>query len=281
MKVAPLAIAVAISSAFPLIAIADVRHDEGIGFYVGLDARATVPSGSYVGLPEANAARLTLLFDHGDHFHGIGTYSYAGPAPHPALLDTNSNNRIPEGFSGESPLSLTLGSGTYAGKLRSSVGGSEYSFLGIASIQSLAGFASGSAEDVLFQSGANRWSSTLSGVSVGLQLVSATPGLHIGTETVDNLFANSDTILLGHGNAFEFKPVYWVDGAAAAGTYSAEFRLVNLNPTSPYGDSGRFYFDFAVATAPVPEPEHYALLIAGLPLVAWMARRRRKQTIES
>jgi len=257
---------------------ADVRHDEGIGFYVGVDGRTTVPSGGYAGLPEANAARLTLLFDHGDHFHGIGTYSYAGPAPHPALVDTNTNNRIPETFSGESPLSLTIGSGLYAGRLRSSVGVSEYSFLGMASIQTLAGFASGSAEDILFNSGGGRWAGSLADVSVGLKLVSATPGLTVGTESVANLFSASDTILLGAGNTFEFKPVYSVDGTAATGMYSAEFQLVNLNPLSDIEDSGRFYFDFAVATAPVPEPQTYAMMLCGLGMLGWSLRRQaRKQ----
>lgn len=256
---------------------AGVRHDEGIGFYIGLDGRMTIPSGGYAGLPEANAGRLTLLLDHGDHFHGIGTYSYAGPAPHPAARDTNANNRIPEISSGEPGLSLSAGSGIYSGRLRSSVGDSEYSYLGMASLQSLSGFAPGSDETILFNSSGGRWNGSLAGVTVGLKLLSASAGLTIGTESLTNLFSVSDTILLGAGSAWTFKPVYSIANGAAPGTYSAEFQLVNLNPLSNIGDSGRFYFDFAVAAAPVPEPEAYAMMLCGLGLIGLGLHRRARK----
>lgn len=256
---------------------AGVRHDEGIGFYIGVDGRTTVPSGGYAGLPEANAGRLTLLFDHGDHFHGIGAYSYAGSAPNPAVRDTNSNNRIPETFSGDPGLPLSTGSGIYNGRLRSSVGDSEYSYLGMASLQSLSGFAPGSDETILFNSSGGRWNGSLAGVTVGLKLLSASAGLTIGTESLTDLFSVSDTILLGAGNAWTFKPVYSIADSAAPGTYSAEFQLVNLNPLSDIGDSGRFYFDFAVAAAPVPEPEAYALMLCGLGLIALGVHRRARK----
>jgi len=269
MKLGTLILSISLAAAAaPALADEGARHDEGIGYYVGIDGRATLPAGA-----NPNHNRLTLLLDHGDHFHGIGTYSLSGPPPHPAVLPTNANNRVPEISSGEPGLPLAPGSGLYAGKLRSSIGASEYSFLGMSSIRTLAGFAPGSTEDILLQSSGNRWSQPLDGVVVGLQLVAATPGLKVGTEAVADLFAVSDTILLGPGNTFEYKPVYWVDAASAAGTYSASFRLVNLAVTSPIGDSGTFHFDFAVT--PVPEPELYALLALGLPLVGWMARRRR------
>jgi hypothetical protein len=265
-------LAFAAAAALALPALASERHPDGIGFYVGLDGLQTLSRGTYAGLPNPNAGRLTLLFDHDDHFHGIGAYSYAGPAPHPAVLSTNANNRIPETYTLEPPLPLTPGSGLYSGRLRSTVGASEYSFLGIASIQSLAGGAPGSDQDILFNSSGGRWNAPLTGVNVGLKLLSATPGLHVGTETVANLFGyGSDTILLGPGNSLEFKPVYWVDAAAAPGTYSASFQLVNLAAASPFGDSGVFHFDFAV---PVPEPGTYAMLLAGLAVLGLIARRR-------
>jgi hypothetical protein len=261
-------------AAVSFAASAQVRHDEGIGFYVGFDALSTVASGGYAGLPQINNNRLTLLLDHGNHFHGIGAYSYVGPAPFPGVSDTNANNRIPEIYTLEPPLPLSAGSGLYASRLRSSVGASEYSHLGIASIQSLSTFAPGTDEDILFHSSSNRWSGSLTGVTVGLQLINATPGLKIGSESVVDLFGLSNTILLGHGNTFEFKPVYSVAADAMPGTYSAEFKLVSLNPASPYGDSGRFYFDFAVA-APVPEPGAYMMMLAGLMFLTVAARRRR------
>lgn len=273
-------LAVSISLALlPLsYASAQVRQAEGIGFYVGIDGRVTVPTGSFAGLAEANAGRLTLLLDYGsNHFHAIGTYSYTGPAPHPGVRDTNRNNRIPEISSNEAPVPLTAGSSLYDGKLRSNVGFSEYSNLGVTSIQTLAGFGAGSPENILLNSSGGRWASSLSGVTVGLKLLSATAGLSVGTESVSNLFSSSDTILLGHGNTFEFKPVYWVEGSAASGTYSAEFQLVNLNPLSPYEDSGRFYFDFSVATAPVPEPGAYAMMLCGLGMLGLAMRRRARK----
>lgn len=42
-----------------------VREDEGIGFYVGVDARQSIATGDYAGLPNPNLNRLTLLFDGG------------------------------------------------------------------------------------------------------------------------------------------------------------------------------------------------------------------------
>ena len=277
MKFKPFVVTLAIAMLPAAQAQAGVRHDEGIGFYIGLDGRTTVPSGGYAGLPEANAGRLTLLFDHGDHFHGIGTYSYAGPSPHPAVLDTNANNRIPEISSGEPGVSLTTGSGIYTERRRSSVGDSEYSFLGMASLQSLKGFTPGSDEAILFNSSGGRWSGSLDGVTIGLKLLSSSPGLTIGTESLTNLFSVSDTILLGAGNAWTFNPVYSVTDGAAPGTYSAELQLVNLNPLSDIGDSGRFYLDFAVAAAPVPEPEAYAMMLCGLGLVGFGLHRRARK----
>ena len=257
---------------------ADVRHDEGIGLYVGLDSRATFPSGGYAGLPNPNFDRLTLLFDHGSHFHAVGNYSYAGAAPNPVVRPTSGSNSIPEAVShgvAQAPLLLESGTGLYAGTLRSMVGGSEYSHLGMGSIQSLAGFGAGSPESVLYTSSGNRWSQPLNGVTVGLELLDVTPGLKIGNATTTDLFAFGNTILLGLGNSFVFDPVYWVSDEAAVGSYSAKFRLVDLSPVQLVGHSGEFNVRFQVAAAPVPEAETYAMLALGLPLVMWAVRRRR------
>jgi len=48
------------------------------------------------------------------------------------------------------------------------------------------------------------------------------------------------------------------------------------NPTSTYAPTGTWRFDMVtVQAAPIPEPETYALMLAGLGLVGFMARRRK------
>jgi hypothetical protein len=248
-----------------------VRHDQGIGFYVGVDGRATFPTGIYAGQANPNFNRLTYLFDHGDHFHGIGAYSLTGDPPG-TILDTNSNNRIPETYTGLPPTQLAPGTGAWSGTWRTSLAGdAEYRFLGIASIQSLAGYPAGSAESILYSSSGARWNASFENVLVGLQLVSISPGLHVGSETQMDIFGGGDTYALGDSGSLEFMPVFWTGAGAAAGTYSAELRLVNLGANTAVLDGGRFYVDFAV---PVPEPQTYLLLIAGLVLVATIARKR-------
>ncbi len=50
------------------------------------------------------------------------------------------------------------------------------------------------------------------------------------------------------------------------------------NPNSTYSNSGTWRFDMVTvqAAAPIPEPETYVLMLAGLGLVGWMARRRKQ-----
>jgi len=50
---------------------------------------------------------------------------------------------------------------------------------------------------------------------------------------------------------------------------------VASSPTGNYSTAGTWRFDMvSVQAAPVPEPEAYALLLAGLGLLGWVARRR-------
>jgi hypothetical protein len=222
------------------------------GYYIGIDGRVNIPSGTYAGLPEPNSGNLTLLLNHGNHYHGIGAYSYTGPAASPSINDTNSNNRIPETFSSEPPLTLNWGSGSlYTGKLTSQNNPSaDYGNLTFARVDTLAGHETGSEEQILFNSSSNRWSTLLGTTSIGLQLISATPGLFIGNEQNTNLFANGDTLNLDTYLDNGFAPIFWTAANAVAGTYTAEFRLIGLNDESI--NSGRFYFDFAPVAVPVP-----------------------------
>ncbi|MDD2762297.1 MAG: all3515 family Zur-repressed PEP-CTERM protein [Methylomonas sp.] len=232
-------------------ASAYARTSELAGYYIGIDGRATIPSGTYAGLADPNFANLTLLFNHGIHYHGMGTYVYSGAAASPTINDTNANNRLPEMSSLEAPLSLSLGSGgLYSGKLTSQNSSSEYGNLTFALVDTLAGHEVGSAEEILFNSSTNRWATLLGNTSIGLQLISATPGLFIGDQHNINLFANSDTINLDNALEDVFAPIFWTASNASAGTYTAEFRLVGLNNASI--NSGRFYFDFTPVAVPVP-----------------------------
>jgi hypothetical protein len=259
-----------------------IRWSEGIGFYVGVDGRQTNPSGTFAGVANPNANRLTLLLDHGDHFHGIGAYSLAGTAVAPVVVPTSTNNRIPEPHSRVSPqasaLQMVAGAGSMAGSWVSAASGSPtnqaYGHLGIASIQSLAGLSPEA--DVLLRSSADRWSGNPSGVVVGLKLDAISQGLKVSANGDADVFAGVTVLTLGALEAFSFLPTFHVDRSAAAGTYSASFSLVNLAAEgSPVLSGGQFHFDFSVPAAPVPEPATMGLLMAGLAVVASVALRRR------
>lgn len=261
-----------------------LRAAEGIGFYIGTDSLATIASGTYAGLANPNFGRLTLLLDHGNHFHGIGTYSYVGSADAPVINGTSANNRIPELSARIAPapgaLALSAGSGDFAGKLVSGVLAEdvphhEYSYLGISSIQSLGDGLPGSAEDVLFNSSASRWNALLDDVQIGLKLEYITPGLKVAANGDMDLFDAGNLYLLGAGNDFDFVPSFYTDAGAAPGTYTAQFSLVNLGSNLNVRDGGTFHIDFAVA-APVPEPAGWAMLLGGLLMVGMVSARRAR-----
>ncbi|MGY6277247.1 all3515 family Zur-repressed PEP-CTERM protein [Methylomonas sp. MgM2] len=251
MKITNTVSATLVALGLSLSPSASAHESDLAGFYIGIDGRSSITSGTYNGLAEPNAGNLTLLFNHGNHYHGIGTYSYTGPAASPTVNDTNGNNRIPEISSLEAPLSLTLGSSIlYGDKLTSQNNPSEYGHLTFARVDALTGHEAGSEEQILFNSSADRWSNLLGDTSIGLQLLSSTPGLFVGDEQNDNLFANGDTISLDSYLDDEFAPIFWTAANALPGTYSAEFRLIGLNDANI--NSGRFYFDFSPVSVPVP-----------------------------
>ncbi len=252
-------------------------------YYFAIDSRTVIPSGTYVGLANPNHNRLTMLLNHYSHYHSIGSKTYSGPAASPTVVDS-INNRIPEYFSGQSPLDLTrsgpLGTGFYADKLVNNPFDpnpfpDDYSVIRFRAVDQLSGFAPGSDQNVLFTSSGNRWSASLAGANVRLELVAITPGLHVGTSA--NPFAMTqagDSVVLGGAN-LEFDPIFWTAGLDPINTpYSASFQLFDDNGV--YGQSGTFTFEFE-STAVIPEPGSGVLATGGVALflVGAVCRRFR------
>jgi hypothetical protein len=273
-----------LSAAVALLALfaCGTARAELFSFYLGVDGRPTIPSGVYAGLDNPNHGRLTLLAYPGDHdqpmgahYHAIGAYSYAGDLPVPTVNDTNANNRIPEIHTAQPPLSLLPGEGIYAGKYVSGVAsGEHYSDLTMRGAADMSSYAEPSVEYYLFNSSGGVWKGSLGAANVAIELVSISPGLHIGLDTeLDILSQPGDRFTLGVEDAIDFTPVFWTD-EASNDTLSASFRLVDVNVADgyqPLGSSGTFHVDVTA----VPEPGSVALLLCGLaPL--WAAVRRKK-----
>lgn len=253
-----------------LLVISGRVHALSVEYFIGVDGLATIGNGVYAGLPNPNIGRLTFLYAHPNedeastsHYHSIGAYSYSGSADNPAINPTNTNNRIPETFSGEPPLPLLPGTGIHADRLISqALPGLEYSNLQMQSTLSLDGFAAGTVEDFLFHSSGDRWSNPLDNVAVGLQLVSITSGLYVANELGSIILSSlNDIYALGEDNSLVFTPTFFTPTDTPAGIYSAAFKLVDLN--GGLLESGIFNFDFQVSNQ-VSEPLTLLLLFIGL-----------------
>lgn len=102
----------------------------------------------------------------------------------------------------------------------------------------------------------------------GLVPNAATPGL------IDNLYIGTITITGGTG---------LFQGATGSGSYRAvDYGVMNSdtsgNPIS-FNPTGKWTFEQTVTinTAPVPEPETYVMLLSGLGLIGFLARRRNNK----
>ena len=248
-------------------------------YFIGVDGQTTIPSGTYAGLAQPNSGRLTFLFNHGDHYHGIGVYSYSGPATSPTVNSTNANNTIPELYTGLPALNLTLGSGVYAGRFVSGLGTDvqdlEYGDLGMLAATALS--LTGDPDDsILFNSSGGRWTGSLGNQQIGLELVSLSAGLGIGDVSGNTLFGGGVGSIetIGIGDSLAFDPVFFTTLTGVA-NYAATFRLLDLGTAgggaAVFGDSGTFTLAFQV----VPEPGTALLMGIGLAGLASVRRTER------
>lgn len=244
-------------------------------FYVTVDGRNPLTFGTYTGLDNPNIGRLTLLFAHwneetpqNNHFHSIGSYNYEGPVDSPTVTTTNGNNRIPESYTGQAPLTLQPGTGDLAGKLVSSKTDEHYSDLTFHTIHDLQPATVDSPEAIMYaSSGGGYAATTMDNMNLAIELVSMTPGLYLGTE---QLSSPGERLTIGGESDLPYLPIFWTDDDAAPGHYAAEFKLVDL--AGNYQDSGTINFDFAV----VPEPTSSLAMLIGLCVTGSLLRRKHR-----
>ena len=243
-------------------------------FYFAIDGRNPLAHGMYTGLDNPNLGNLTLAYAHWNeenpainHFHPIGAASYEGPIESPTVTSTNTNNRIPEYFREQAPLSLKPGTGDLAGKLISGENGEYYSNTTFHSIHDLAPASDGTPEAMMYNSSDGGYAAgSLSGMNFAIELISMTPGLYLGLE---QLSGAGEQLVIGGVSDLPFEPIFWTNEDAAPGSYTAEFKLVDLSGAIP--SSGAINFDFAV----VPEPSGFELaFFAGL--LGTVIRKRRE-----
>jgi hypothetical protein len=250
--------------------LASVANAEFANYYIARDQHPTLASGAYAGEANPNFGRLTFLFAHpnettpaSNHFHGIGVHTYVGALGEHELVTTNVNNRIPETYTLQAPLTLSAGEGLYEGKWASAATDEHYSDLRMLSIADLSTYDPLSPEGIMYNSSSGRYQGDLDGALVALELVAITDGLHVGDASdLSILDGPSSTVVLGGGETIDFTPVFWADANAAPGVYSATFRLIDVSTADGHvrlPDSGTFHVDFAV----VPEPSTWMLLVGG------------------
>jgi hypothetical protein len=267
----------------PSIASFAQPHSSHHHIMVGLDGLPTLTSGTYSGLANPNYGRLSLLFPHQhdpvaiSHFHAIGIYSYTGTATNPTVVDTSTNNRLPETRFNLPPIPLFPGSGIFAGKRISQKTETHmYSDLKIRPVAHLTDDLADPYVNAIYNTGNGRWNGLLGDeATIALQLVEMTPGLTVTNASGMNLFsAGNDTYNLGQGDWFAFTPVFSVDENAPLTTYSATFRFVDTNTANgrtPLLASGTFSLDFQA----VPEPSSL-LGIAGVSAIGLFGIIKRK-----
>jgi len=260
-----------------LVLLAPSLSGEQLTYYVGVDSEKVLvqfphEEPTYVGLPNPNFGRLTLLYAHwlgppdfpafpvqSSHYHPRSAYTYYGPVETAVVTsDAGPENELPEAFTGCPGMLLAPGSGAYAGRLTSfrypdtspkSEG--HYSDLTIGSTNSLStGFSPTSREYWMFRAESSYFTTSLAGSNLELKLFGITPGLHVDIAGQADVFASSDTFAIGDGTKLKFTPVFWTSASAAPGEYVASLILSDRNrATTGFKDSGVFHFRFRVPPA--------------------------------
>ena len=261
-------------------------------FMVAIDGRETLSFGDYEGLANPNLNRLTMLYPHfahdgedvsSSHFHSIGSYSYTGSVDSPTVIDTSTNNQIPEYWTELPPINLVPGTGVFADSLVNEITASSaenYNNLKITPIQILEDNLDDPAVNAIYNSSDGAWTSSLGDAEIALELISITNGLNVANQDGTDLFEGiGDTYFIGQGDDFSFTPVFYTDTDTNSGNYSAEFRLVDLQ-SNPLPESGRFQINFQVPTqaqVATPEPSAIISLISlgfGLPYMYGKRKQR-------
>lgn len=239
-----------------------------VNFYVGTDSRQILVSGPFTGRTNPAYGRLQLLYAHAfadqplnNHYHSIGAHAYVGDTNNPVIVPTNSNNRIPETYTGQPPLTLVPGGTNYPGKLVSAPTAEHYSDLTVRSVHTLRHHVAngvtnawgwGSGPYVMFFSSGGTRTNSLAGARVAWELVEKSPALHVGVAGNEDALKNpGDRVLLGEGDHWEAKPIVWTDESTPAGNYYVRLRLVDLNGVVP--QSGVATFDYQVTGGPALE----------------------------
>lgn len=249
-------------------------------FYVGVDSLQTIAgTGTYGGLANPNAGRLSLLYAHtypdtplSNHYHNKSAYTYTGPnlGTATAVNPRPASNWVPEGGTAANPLRevLIAGTGALAGQWVTD--GEGWGDLEFRSTDSIAGFANGSPESILFNSSTQRYTAPVAGAELALQLLSFTPGVTIragdGSILLDAI--GESTPIGTAGSAFSFTPTFAVDASAGEGNYAATFRLIDTRSTGGFAPSGEFTFN-----AVVPEPVTATMLIGASAVLIRRPRR--------
>jgi hypothetical protein len=262
------------ASAYSLIAIGMALSNTSASaalasLYIGTDSRPTQISGTYTGLANPNAGRLTFLVAHYDendplyphHYHSKGSYVYTGANLGAATaVIVSTSNFLPEASGGTHLKLATSTSGAYAGKTAILEDTNNHFSL-------LQTYDTGKLdtaiplENTLFTSSANRWSGSIAGANVNMVLTFATPGLNFGTasDPTANPFAGPNGKVLGDDVNFKWVP--WVDSSTAENTpFIARFKLVDdRSAPNKFGDSGEFEYRFQT----IPEPSSALLALFG------------------